>query len=211
MRLLAISLSDIKRLKYQGREEPTGICKEAVGHPVYATTEGLQGDAQADRKNHGGADKAVYAYAVENYRFWERELGKSLPYGQFGENLALSGLTDDVVHIGDTFRIGPVELQVTQPRVPCFKLGMRMEDKDFVGRFHYSGRVGFYLRVLKEGMLSVGDSVERMQTDPNRLTIRDAMLALNNNPRQQEIIRQALDIPALSEAWRESLQKKLKL
>ena len=208
MELLAISLSAPRTLEFGGRRAETGICKQPVAGPVRATAEGIEGDAQVDRKNHGGADKAVYAYAVENYRFWEAELGRALPYGQFGENLAVSGMTDDAVHIGDIFRIGPVECQVTQPRVPCFKLGLRMEDAGFVRRFHQSGRVGFYLRVLKEGELAPGAAIERLRQDPAQLNIRDAMLALIKNPRQQEIIRRALDIPALSQAWREDLRKR---
>lgn len=208
MELLAISLSGRQTLEYRGRSAETGICKQAVAGPVQATAAGILGDTQVDRENHGGADKAVYAYTAENYRFWESELGRSLPYGQFGENLAVSGLPDEAVHIGDIFRIGVVECQVTQPRVPCFKLGLRMRDMDFVGRFHHSGRVGFYLRVLKEGRLQPGDAIERLHEDPGQLNIRDAMLALNKNPRQQEIIRRALAIPALSQAWRDSLEKK---
>ena len=210
MKLLAISVSGIKPIEFQGRRTKTGICKQPVDGPVYITKEGIEGDAQADRKNHGGADKAVYAYAVENYRFWENELGRVLHYGQFGENLAVSGMTDDLVHIGDIFQIGQIAVQVTQPRVPCNKLGMRMEDAGFVRRFHFSGRVGFYLRVLQEGSLKSGEPIERLVIDPGELTIRDAMLALNKNPRQQEIIRRALAIPALSEAWRESLTEKQK-
>jgi MOSC domain-containing protein YiiM len=208
MQIQAISLSGVKLIEYQGRRTLTGICKQTVAGPVQVTRQGVEGDCQADRENHGGLDKAVYAYAVENYRYWEQELGRQLPYGQLGENLAVSGMTDDLVHIGDSFRMGAVEVQVTQPRVPCFKLGMRMEDAGFVRRFHHSGRVGFYLRVLKEGLLSPGDGVELLQADAGQLSIRDAMLALNKNPRQQEIIRRALKIPALSEAWRESLEKK---
>lgn len=208
MQLQAISLSAIKSLECLGRSAMTGICKQSVPGPVTVTREGIIGDSQADRKNHGGIDKAVYAYATENYRYWEEQLGKPLPYGQFGENLAVSGMTDEQVHIGDIFRIGPVEVQVTQPRVPCFKLGMRMEDAGFVRRFHHSGRVGFYLRVLQEGFLSTGDTIERLHADAGKLTIAEAMLALHKNPRQAEIIARALDIPALSQAWRDSLMKK---
>lgn len=206
--IISISLSGLKQLEHQGRKTQTGICKEPVSGSVYVSTEGIEGDVQADRENHGGVDKAVYAYAVENYRYWEQELERQLPYGQFGENLAVTGLTDELVHIGDIFRLGQIEAQVTQPRVPCFKLGMRMGDNGFVGRFHFSGRVGFYLRILKEGSLNPGDAIEKLQADPAGLTIRDAMLALNKNPRQREIIARALAIPALSQAWRESLQKK---
>jgi MOSC domain-containing protein YiiM len=208
MEILAICLSRQQTLEFNGRRAQTGICKQAVPGPVRVTKEGVEGDVQVDRENHGGADKAVYAYAVENYRHWETELGRHLPYGQFGENLAVSGMIDEAVHIGDIFRIGALECQVTQPRVPCFKLGLRMEDPGFVRRFHQSGRVGFYLRVLQEGELQPGDAIGLLQADPGQLNIRDAMLALNKNPRQQEIIRRALEIPALSQAWRESLEKK---
>lgn len=208
MEIVSISISGLRQIEHKGRTTYTGICKEPVAETVYVSREGIEGDVQVDRENHGGADKAVYAYAVENYRFWEQELGRTLPYGQFGENLAVSGLTDDLVHIGDIFRLGDIEAQVTQPRVPCFKLGMRMQDNEFVGRFHFSGRVGFYLRILKEGRIKPGDAIERLQADPAGLSIQDAMLALNKNPKQQDIIARALAIPALSQAWRDSLSEK---
>lgn len=209
MQLLAISLSPIKQLEFKGRKALTGICKEPVEGVVFVGREGIDGDRQADRENHGGEDKAVYVYDVENYRYWEGELNRRLSFGQFGENLAVSGMTDEQVHIGDIFRFGEVEAQVTQPRVPCFKLGMKMQDNSFVARFHHSGRVGFYLRILKEGHLKPGDSIERLQADTGALNIRDAMLALHDNPRRPEIIARALAIPALSQAWRESLERKL--
>lgn len=208
MEILSISISQLRQLEFQGRKTKTGICKEPIPNPVYVSKMGIEGDAQADLENHGGVDKAVYAYSVENYRYWEAELNRPLPHGQFGENLTVSGLTDEVVNIGDRFRFGTVEMEVTQPRVPCFKLGMRMEDNQFVGRFHHSGRVGFYLRVLSEGTLQAGDSIERISSDSSRLSIQEAMLALHKNPRQQEIIAQALAIPALSKAWRDDLEKK---
>jgi MOSC domain-containing protein YiiM len=172
---------------------------------------GLEGDVQVDRKNHGGQDKAIYAYTVENYRFWEQELNRgSFPYGQFGENFTVTGLPDEAVHIGDLFRIGPILVQVTQPRVPCFKLGLKMGDPLFVNAFLRSGRAGFYLRVLEEGEVSPGDTIMRIRVDEERLTLRDAMLALVKGPRQHEIIDRALRIDALSEAWREDLEKRRK-
>lgn len=208
MEILAISVSAPQTLEFAGRSVETGICKRPVQGFAHVGKEGLIGDAQVDRENHGGFDKAVYVYSAENYRYWERELGRPLPYGQFGENLSVTGMTDENVHIGDIFRLGEVEAQVTQPRVPCFKLGMKMGDLDFVGRFHRSGRVGFYLRILREGSLQAGDGIELLRADPERLNIRDAMLALNKNPLQRQTIARALSIPALSDAWRESLEKK---
>lgn len=211
MELLSISISGLRSLEFRGRETETGICKAPITGVAHVSPDGIIGDRQADLDNHGGADKAVYAYSIENYQFWQHELGRDLPHGQFGENLTVSGMTDDAIHIGDRFRIGDtVEVEVTQPRVPCFKLGMRMQDNDFVARFHFSGRVGFYLRVLRAGDIQAGDAITRLHRDPGELNIRDAMLALNSNPKQQDIIRRALALPALSQAWRDSLHKKLK-
>jgi MOSC domain-containing protein YiiM len=208
MKLLAVSVSGIQRIRHHDRWVDTGIFKRPVegAHRVAAT--GLETDSQADLENHGGVDKAVYAYTIENYRYWEGELGRELTPGQLGENFLVSGMPDEDVHIGDVFRCNDVVLQVTQPRVPCFKLGICMEDPHFVGRFHHSGRVGFYFRVLEQGTVEAGTLIERVQRDPAGLNIRDAMLALNHGPRQQETIARALAIPALSEAWRVSLAKK---
>jgi len=209
MTLLAISLASPRTIEYRGKSEQTGIFKTPVHTPVHVTPTGLQGDVQIDRENHGGEDKAVYVYSADNYRWWEKELGRNLPFGQFGENFTVSGLTDEEVHIGDVFTIGAIEAQVTQPRVPCYKLGVKMDDPGFVARFHHSGRVGFYLRILKPGEVRAGDRIERLSTDPGDLNIRDAMLALGNNPRQREIIERALANPALSLAWQKSLRKRL--
>ena len=209
MKLITISLAQVREVEHQNKPVKTGIYKAPAPGTHRVTSMGLDGDVQIDRENHGGVDKAVYAYTAENYRFWEEELGRPLPPGQFGENFLVSGMADDAVHIGDVFRIGALRFQVTQPRVPCFKLGIKMDDPQFVRRFHHSGRVGFYLRVLEEGMVQAGDTIECLETDPHHLTIQDAMLALTKGPRQQDIIRQALSIPALSQAWRLSLQKRL--
>jgi len=208
VRLLAVSVSAIERVKYNDRWVDTGIYKKCVPGSHHVGTTGLASDEQADLENHGGIDKAVYAYTIENYRYWENELGRELPPGQFGENLLVEGMADEHIHIGDVFRCKDVIFQVTQPRVPCFKLGIRMDDPHFVGRFHFSGRVGFYFRVLQEGTISAFAPIERAEEDPAQLNIRDAMLALNQGPRQLEIIDRALAIPALSEAWRVSLTKK---
>lgn len=208
MELLAISLSGLTRLEYQGQQIETGIFKKPVPYPVRVTATGLDGDRQADLKHHGGVDKAVYAYTVENYRFWARELGRELSFGQFGENFTVSGMLDEHVHIGDIFRIGQIKAQVSQPRVPCFKLGIKMQDPAFVARFLHSGRVGFYLRILEEGVVTADDPVELLESDPAKLCICEAMMALTKGPRQQEIIRRALAIPALSLAWRDDLEKR---
>jgi len=209
MELLAISLAEPKQVTYDDRLISTGIYKEPVEGPVKASAFGLEGDVQVDLKNHGGKDKAIYVYTVENYRFWERELKKlPLPFGQFGENLTVSGMSDEAVHIGDIFQIGKIVAQISQPRVPCFKLGIKMGDPSFVNVFLTSGRTGFYFRVLEEGEVCPGDKIILLQEDEERLNIQDAMLAIVKGPRQQEIIEKALRIKALSQSWQESLEKR---
>jgi MOSC domain-containing protein YiiM len=210
MELLSINLATVKQVEYNQRLVSTGIYKTAVEGSIKVTALGLEGDVQIDRENHGGPDKAIYVYTLENYRFWEQELQKQgYSYGQFGENFTVTGMPDERIHIGDLFRIGSVLTQVTQPRVPCFKLGIKMGDPTFVKRFLSSGRVGFYLRVLEEGEVQAGDRITRVQEDPERLNIRDAMLALAKGPHQKVVIKRALGIEALSAAWRNNLSMRL--
>ncbi len=211
MELLAINLAVAKQVEYNHRWISTGIYKTPVEGPVKATLLGLEGDVQVDRENHGGPDKAIYVYTLENYLFWQRELQeKAFPYGQFGENFTVTGMPDEDVHIGDLFRIGSILAQVTQPRVPCFKLGIKMSDPGFVKRFHGSGRVGFYLRVIEEGEAQAGDRIHLFQEATESLSVQDAMLALVKGPRQKEIIKRALAVEALSATWRNDLRKRLK-
>lgn len=213
MELLAVSLAEARQVEHNRGLVSTGIFKEPVDQRTRADALGLEGDVQVDRENHGGADKAIYAYSVENYRHWEQALGRDtpFPYGQFGENLTVTELPDEAVHIGDIFKVGASLLvQVTQPRVPCFKLGIRMGDPKFVGIFRHSGRVGFYLRVLEPGEVGAGDAIQPLQQDPAKVNIRDAMLAVNQGPRQREFIDKVLAVEALSQAWREDLEARRK-
>ena len=210
-KIISINLAELTTLDYQHKQVQTGIYKQAVNGPVAVHVEGLAGDIQVDRVNHGGPDKAIYVYSQDNYPYWEHYMQTpAFSPGQFGENLTVSGMGDDVIHIGDIIQFGEVLTEVTQPRVPCFKLGIKMGDKSFVGTFLTSGRVGFYVRILKTGHIRPGDTIERKNTGPSALTIRDAMLALVKGQRQQDVIRQALAIPALSLAWRNDLERRLR-
>lgn len=210
MKLLSISRGMPRTVDHGGRPVLTGIYKAPVEGPVAVSAMGLEGDGQADLSNHGGLDKAIYAYTLENHQYWRRELNRpDMPHGQFGENFTVSGMPDEAVHVGDVFRIGGILTQVSQPRVPCFKLGLRMGMPEFVGMFMTSGRVGFYLRVLETGTVRGGDAIELVKADGEGLNIRDCMLALAEGPRQQEIIRRALSVEALSGAWRADLQSRL--
>ncbi len=143
-------------VEWQGQKFSTGIFKTSVKGSVRVETLGLQGDVQADLTVHGGKEKAVYAYPSEHYEYWNNQLQADLRWGMFGENLTTQGLSEESVHVGDSFRVGSAELIVTQPRFPCYKLGMKFGSMEMVKRFQLSGRSGFYLAVLKEGIIADG-------------------------------------------------------
>ncbi len=210
MKIIAVSVSKPVEIEHNGELIRTGIFKEPVSGRVLATYTGLEGDGQADLAVHGGADKAIYVYSIDHYAYWESELGLSgLPCGQFGENLTVEGLRDDEVHIGDRFRCGQAVFEVTQPRIPCFKLGIRMNSPRFPKQFLRSRRVGFYVRVLAEAKLGSGDLIEKIAGHPCRLSVSESLLALTKGPQQFKVIRRALAIDALSEAWRQDLRIRL--
>lgn len=211
MKLLSVNVSRPRIILQDGRPISTGIFKQPVKGRVMLKTLNLEGDRQADLNVHGGPDKAAYAYSFDHYEYWSRELGRNdFKFGQFGENLTVSGLTEAEVYVGDIFRVGEALLEVTQPRVPCFKLGLKMGLPQFPKQFLRSGRSGFYLRVLEQGMVSAGDEISRVQVGPERLSIR-ALLGLFYFERDNlEMAQRALRIPALSHSWREELEERLK-
>ncbi len=211
MKILALSVSKPVEIEYAGKLIRTGIFKMPVASRLKATVAGLEGDGQADLEAHGGADKAIYLYSRDNYLFWQQELGvDAFPWGQFGENLTVEGLLDESVHIGDRYRMGDVLVEVTQPRIPCFKLGIRMGSSRFPKRFLQSGRVGFYVRVLQPAELGAGDLIEKVFEDRRKLSVGRSLVALSDGPEQLDVIKQALRIEALSDAWRKDLSERLK-
>jgi len=172
VKLVAVSVGSPREVEWNGETVPTSIFKAPVAGRVRVANLGIEGDHQSDLAVHGGADKAVYAYPSEHYAYWREELpGAELPWGAFGENLTTEGLLEDRVHIGDRFRIGTAEFIVTQPRMPCFKLGIRFGRADMVKRFMRSGRSGFYLAVLREGQIGAGDAIEPSAGDQHRISI----------------------------------------
>ena len=208
--LVSVNVGLPKPVVHGDRTLITGIFKEPVAGRVRLRRSNLEGDGQADLENHGGEWKAVHAYAHEYYAHWERELGRTdLPYGQFGENFTLRGCLDDEVHVGDVFEVGSARVEVTQPRSPCFKLGIRMGAPSFPKRFLNSGRVGFYLRVLVEGEVGAGDAFERVAVGPERTSVREVSRLLHFDAGNVEGIRRVLRIPALSPAWRASFEERL--
>ncbi len=211
MRLLSVNVSRPKQIVHQGQALSTGIFKEPAPGRVLLRALNLEGDGQADRSAHGGIHKAVYAYPFEHYRYWSQELGrKDFRFGQFGENFTVAGMPEDGIHVGDVFRIGPAAVvEVTQPRVPCFKLAIKMDVPDFAKRFLASGRVGFYLRVLAEGEVGAGDVIERLRIGPEQLTIGELVRAAYLDGGNLDPLRKAIRIPALSPGWRSWLEEKL--
>jgi MOSC domain-containing protein YiiM len=207
MELRSVNVSLPKAVSYQGRIIKTGIFKEPVSGRVRLREFNLDGDGQADLKVHGGTYKAVYVYTLENYDYWRRELGRDdLTYGQFGENFTVEGMPEDEVHVGDVFRVGQALMQVTQPRVPCFKLGLKMGDPAFVKKFLASERSGFYMRVVEEGEVGAGDEIKRVKVDPERMSVRDIHHLLYFDKTNVEAAKKALRIPALAPGWREAFE-----
>ena len=177
MKLVSMQVGRPRTVRWHGKPVSTGIYKEPVAGRIMLYRFNLDGDQQADLTVHGGPDKAVYVYPSEHYPIWQAEFPDlPLPYGMFGENFTTEGLDESSVHIGDQFRIGGAVVEVTQPRMPCYKLGIRFGRPDMVKRFHASGRCGFYLRVLEEGEVGAGDVIHRVKVDPKRMTVRQAVM-----------------------------------
>ncbi len=173
-RVIAVSVAAARAVPWNGRSVRTGIFKAPTAGRVRVQRLGLEGDEQADLAVHGGPLKAVYAYPSEHYAFWRGELpGAELPWGAFGENLTIAGLSEETVRVGDAFRIGTALLAATKPRFPCYKLGIRFGRPALVERFLASGRTGFYLRVLEEGVLGPGDAIRPQGGDPQQPTIAE--------------------------------------
>jgi MOSC domain-containing protein YiiM len=211
MRVVSLNVAKPRTVIHDGAPVRTGIFKEPVAGRRSVRKLGIEGDGQADRRYHGGPDQAVYAYPAEHYGYWQKELGReAMPFGQFGENLTTEGLDEAGVQVGDRLRIGTALLQVTQPRLPCSKLAMRMEaGKGFVKRFQQSGRLGFYLRVLEEGEIAAGDAIELIPAAEPTLSIAAFLQAHLSKGRDQDAIRRALAAPGLSDGWRTRFEKAL--
>jgi MOSC domain-containing protein YiiM len=210
MKLLSVNVSLPKEVPHGRKTVSTGIFKEPIAGRVMLRTSNLDGDGQADLENHGGIDRAAYAYSIENYDHWRQELGRNeFAFGQFGENFTVEGMVEDDVHIGDVFRVGDALVEVSQPRPPCFKLGIKMGMAGFPKLFLASGRVGFYLRVLQEGEVGAGDVFERVESDPEQMTVRKMSHLLFFEPENLEGAKRALRVRALSPGWRDSFEERL--
>lgn len=207
MTLLSINVSLPRVVNIHGREFETGIFKTPVSGPVAVGKLNLQGDGQADLTVHGGPDKAVYLYTMDNIRFWRKALQRDdLAPGSFGENLTVEGLAESEVAIGDEFAIGTARFVVTQPRLPCFKLGLALETPSIPKTYLESGRTGFYMRVLQEGAIEAGDPIYPLPSrESERVTIADFVELYRNKRATRDQIRKIRSLAALPEGWRERI------
>ena len=209
MKVLSVNVGRPREVTWRGQSYRTSIWKDPVAGPVEVRTLNIDGDEQSDLSVHGGRHKAVYAYPSEHYEKWAHELGVDLPRGAFGENLTIEGILEDDIRIGDRLRIGSVEFAVTQPRMPCFKLGIRFDRDDMVRRFLQSGRSGFYLAVIREGSLAAGDAVTLGAAAEHDVTIADVAEVYATGGDDQNLLRRVVAVPTLPEGLRQHFAKVL--
>jgi MOSC domain-containing protein YiiM len=210
MKVLSVNVGLPREVSWRGRPITTGIFKEPVADRVPVRALNIDGDRQADLRVHGGADKAVYAYPSEFYELWRGERPElDFRWGQFGENLTTEGLLDGDVNVGDRFRVGTAELVVTQPRLPCYKLGIRMGRDRFVKEFLERGLLGFYLSVAREGEVGAGDRIVELARDPRGFRVTEVARLFSLDRDDFEGLRRAADLDVLPESWREYFRRRL--
>lgn len=210
MKLISLNVGLPRIVESNGEPVATGIFKEPKQGPVMLRTLNLDGDRQADLTVHGGISKAVYAYPIEHYEFWKRELPETeLPFGMFGENFTTEGILEDGINIGDRFRVGEAEVMVTEPRLPCYKLGIKFGRTDIIRKFLQSRRTGFYFAVVKEGEVEAGNEIELLSRDANDITIADITRLYAFEKDDLETLRRAVKLAALSDSWRQYFQKQI--
>ncbi len=213
MKIVSLNVGLPREVMWHGRAVTTGIFKEPVAGRVALRTLNLDGDGQADLSVHGGEYKAVYCYPVAHYGYWKKELaGRELPMGMFGENFTTDGLSEDSIHLGDRFSVGSAEVVVTQPRLPCYKLGVRFQSDDMVRRFLASGRTGFYLAVTREGEVDAGDEIKVISRDENAVPVSEVTrlyIAKRYDQDDVKSLRRALGVAALPESWKEYFRERL--
>jgi MOSC domain-containing protein YiiM len=197
--VLSVNVGRVREFDYNGRPAKSAIWKSPVAGRIAARGVNLEGDDQADRKAHGGPDKSVYAYAIEDLRWWEEKLGRSLQYAEFGENLTTEAIAVNDALVGERWAIGTAVFEVSEPRIPCWRLGVRMNDQGFVRRFTEARRPGTYLRIIVEGMVGAGDEIRIIETPAHDLTIRDIFRIYT---RDREEVERLLAVPRISESWR---------
>jgi len=198
-RVLSVNVGTVREFEYNGRPAKSAIWKSPAAGRIAAQGVNLDGDDQADRRAHGGPDKAIYAYAVEDARWWEQEIGRPLAYGEFGENLTTEGIEVNYALVGERWEIETTVLEVSEPRIPCWRLGVRMNDPIFPRRFAEAMRPGAYLRIVVEGNIGAGDEIRVIEKPGHSLTIRDVFRIYT---RDRDEVERLLAVPRMSERWR---------
>jgi MOSC domain-containing protein YiiM len=215
VKLVSVNVGLPREVPWHGTPVTTGIFKQPVEGRVPLRTLNLDGDRQADLTVHGGEYKAVYCYPIAHYEYWKKELpGRDLPMGVFGENFTSENLVETSVHLGDRFSVGSAEVIVTQPRLPCYKLGVRFGSDDMVRRFLASGRTGFYFAVTREGEVGAGDEIKVIARDPNAVPVSEiTRLYVAKRYGEDDIasLRRALKVAALPESWKEYFRERLQM
>lgn len=208
--LVSVNVGLPREVSWKGKTVTTGIFKSPVAGPVALRRHNLDGDRQADLSVHGGPTKAVYVYPTQHYDYWRRALGdRELTWGAFGENFTVEGVDEEAVCIGDEFRVGSARVVVTEPRMPCFKLGIRFGRADMVKRFLKSQRTGFYFGVVEEGLVQAGDHLERVAEHPDALRIGDVTRLYTTEKTNEALLRKATSLEALPESWRGHFERQL--
>ncbi len=208
-RIVSLNVGAPREIQVNGRSVRTGIFKFPVEGKIALRGYNLFGDAQADRRVHGGPYKAVYLYPSEHYLYWKEQFPLfELPFGAFGENVTSEGLLENAVCIGDQFRLGSATLQVTQPRMPCYKLALRFERADMIKRFWQSGRSGIYFSVVEEGEMESGDAIQKIASGPEQVTVADVVRLFKGEEWSSEILQRALRSP-LYGSWKRDIQSRL--
>jgi MOSC domain-containing protein YiiM len=213
MKLLSVNVGLPRKVNFKGQPVTTAIFKDPVNGPVMMRKLNLDGDRQSDLTVHGGSDKAVYSYPAEHYGYWRKQFpGMDLPWGMFGENFTTEGLMEDTVNIGDHLQVGSAKLVASQPRMPCYKLGIRFGNMDIIRMFLAFGHPGIYFRVLKEGEVQTGDRIEIIKKDKNNVTVKDIVRLYvgRDDIGNIETMRRAIRISALPEGWRQEFQQTIK-
>ena len=210
-KLISINVSLPKEVDFEGQKVIPGIFKEPIEGRIILRRLNLDGDKQADLTVHGGPDKAVYAYPIEHYEFWHKVYPyMKMPNGMFGENFTTEGLMEDVVNVGDIFRIGSAKVIATQPRMPCYKLGVKFGRMDVLKRFLASGRSGIYFKVLEEGEVGTGDPIIQIKKDINRVGISDIVRLYASDRENIKLMRRAVKVEALPDGWKDYFYEQIR-
>ncbi|MEJ8544783.1 MOSC domain-containing protein [Brevibacillus borstelensis] len=210
MQLVSINAGKPQTVMHKGKEVSTAIWKYPVTERRFLDWEQLDGDGQADRRFHGGKDKALMVYSYDHYPFWEEKLGQKLAPAAFGENLTVSGLDESTVAIGDIFQLGEAVVQVSQPRQPCFKLDVRLQRSDMVSLIQQTGYSGFYLRVLETGFIGQDMEFRLLEKSSHNVTVAFINQIKYHEKDNLEAIRRILAAKELADSWRPSLEARLK-